>query len=215
MRSHRCTRQLAMQLAAKGFNTLRFDYFGTGDSEGNSLDSSVNQWQTDIGLAARELQDASGCNRIALFGIRTGALLAQQAWQSKQVQAQALISWDAPASGHDFMQLMRFHDQASDGHKNARRTRDAKLPSHADYELCGHAWHAKLAEGIEALPGLSPHKQQWVIQSSDCTSPVPAGATLLTATEPGRWQLTRWRSTPWLPSRDIGEITHALAQGLS
>ena len=41
MRSHRAFRQLANLLSRRGFHVFRFDYHGTGDSDGESTEASV------------------------------------------------------------------------------------------------------------------------------------------------------------------------------
>ena len=67
---------LANSLAREGFGVLRFDYGGTGDSSGDQMDVTLEQWDADMELAAAELKDMSGAAQISLVGLRFGAVLA-------------------------------------------------------------------------------------------------------------------------------------------
>lgn len=78
-RCHRALRQLAAQLARRGFHALRFDYHGSGDSEGESDMLSLAQCRRDIGSAITELKRRSAAPQVALVGMRLGATLAFQA----------------------------------------------------------------------------------------------------------------------------------------
>lgn len=76
IRAHRTLRKLATMLAEAGFHALRFDYFGHGDSSGESADGSVSGWVADVRAAADELKDLAGVHRVSLVGLRYGATLA-------------------------------------------------------------------------------------------------------------------------------------------
>jgi uncharacterized protein len=98
MRSHRALRQLAQQLARAGFHVLRFDYFGTGDSAGDGEDATVEQWLSDIDVAAAELRDASGARALALVGLRLGGALAAVAAGGRN-DVTELVLWDPVVHG--------------------------------------------------------------------------------------------------------------------
>ncbi len=44
IRVHRLLRLLAESLARKGIATLRFDYFGSGDSDGDDAEATLDDW---------------------------------------------------------------------------------------------------------------------------------------------------------------------------
>lgn len=70
---------LAEKLATQGFDVLRFDYHGTGDSPGSDADPErVEAWRASIIAAASELRRLSGVRAISLIGLRLGASLAAE-----------------------------------------------------------------------------------------------------------------------------------------
>jgi alpha-beta hydrolase superfamily lysophospholipase len=86
-------RHLAETLAQRGLPTLRFDYPGTGDSSGDeSLPASVAAWVLCIRQAMQLLRDLAGVEKIALVGLRMGALLASLAAEQGDVAALALLA---------------------------------------------------------------------------------------------------------------------------
>ncbi len=75
--AHRALREFAELLAVHGMAALRFDYAGTGDSEGECADGGlVSAWQRGIRLAVQELRAQVGDVPVALAGLRLGATLA-------------------------------------------------------------------------------------------------------------------------------------------
>ena len=55
--AHRTLRQLAVRLCGAGFHTLRFDFFGTGDSSGDMLDADLAGWEGDTESAVEGIKD--------------------------------------------------------------------------------------------------------------------------------------------------------------
>jgi exosortase A-associated hydrolase 2 len=74
--------RLARAVAEAGFPTLRFDYYGCGDSEGESIEATVRTQVEDIRLAAGWLVERTGVSAICLLGLRLGATLAACAAQA-------------------------------------------------------------------------------------------------------------------------------------
>src|SRR6478735_2507229 len=60
MRSHMALRKLAALLAREGLPVLRFDYYATGDSGGESREGSLAEWQHNIVTATDNLRACSG-----------------------------------------------------------------------------------------------------------------------------------------------------------
>ncbi len=93
---------LAQGLCANGFAVLRFDYRGTGDSTGKQCqDSAVDDYVESIRTAVGYLQ-ASGVERVALVGLRLGALLAATAVPSI-AGLDGLVLWDPVTDGRRYL----------------------------------------------------------------------------------------------------------------
>jgi uncharacterized protein len=92
--AHRTMRQLAVKLSASGFHTLRFDYFGTGDSGGEDSEANPAAAEADVQSAIEGIQDIVGVARVALIGLRLGATLAARAAMRHQESVEALVLWD-------------------------------------------------------------------------------------------------------------------------
>jgi pimeloyl-ACP methyl ester carboxylesterase len=74
---HHIWLNFAEELAAAGFPTLRFDYFGTGDSTGDDEDPGwVGAWSESVAAAVNWMKDQAGIKTVALVGLRLGATLA-------------------------------------------------------------------------------------------------------------------------------------------
>lgn len=103
LRAHRAMRRLANMLASGGWHTLRFDYFGTGDSAGDMHEADVPGWQKDIDWAIDEIKDTSGAAKVTLVGLRLGATLAASVAAKRASDIQSMVLWDPIVRGADFL----------------------------------------------------------------------------------------------------------------
>src|ERR1700722_5596148 len=92
--AHRTIRQLAVRLSTAGFHTLRFDFFGTGDSAGDLTDADLAGWETDVESAMEEIRDISGMAQITLIGLRLGATIAASVAARLSRKVDSLVLWD-------------------------------------------------------------------------------------------------------------------------
>ena len=106
MRSHWAFRQLASRLAAAGFDVLRFDYFGTGDSSGEPSQASPEMWIENIQDAGRELSRITRCPTLSIVGLRLGALLAAHAVK-REMSCKTLVQWDPIVEGSQYLSGVR------------------------------------------------------------------------------------------------------------
>ena len=75
--AHRSMRRFAEEASAAGFPSLRFDYDGTGDSAGHDGDPArLAAWVASVHQAVVALRSLGGVERVAILGVRLGALLA-------------------------------------------------------------------------------------------------------------------------------------------
>lgn len=115
IRCHRLFRVLADQLARAGFDVMRFDYHGTGESAGDDADGDLEYWYRDSLLAHAELLQRSRCLRVSWLGLRLGASIAAVASAACDYPLQHLLLWDPILDGGAYLQQMK------DAHINARR----------------------------------------------------------------------------------------------
>lgn len=71
--SHSVAVKAARSFAELGFAVMRFDLSGCGDSEGNMEDFTLADWQNDLKSAIRYLKDKAQVEKVALWGLRSGA----------------------------------------------------------------------------------------------------------------------------------------------
>ena len=103
LHAHKSMRQLAIRLAEAGVDSLRFDYYATGDSAGNDGDGDLAGWRKDILIAAEELTSLSGVTRVNLIGLRLGGALAAQATLDLRKKVDKLVLWDPITDGSAYM----------------------------------------------------------------------------------------------------------------
>lgn len=80
----------ARKLAKKGVASLRFDQYGSGNSEGDFLNSSFNDWCKTIEIIARRYLEKGF--HVSLFGQSMGASAAI-ATASRLPQLNSLVAW--------------------------------------------------------------------------------------------------------------------------
>jgi uncharacterized protein len=103
LHAHRAMRQLGTKLTRAGFHTLRFDYFGTGDSAGEMIEATLKGWEADIESAIDEVKDMTRVTRVAVIGLRLGATLAATVAAKRPEEVNALVLWDPVVSGEEYL----------------------------------------------------------------------------------------------------------------
>ena len=96
--------ELARRLVADGLPCLRFDYRGTGDSEGPFTDFTLVGAVADVGAAAALLRERAGVTRVGLLGLRLGASLAWRA-AVERGDVGRLVLWQPIVDGGLFHKL--------------------------------------------------------------------------------------------------------------
>ncbi len=149
IRTHWALRRLADQLAQAGSHVLRFDYFGNGDSAGESGEGNVERWQNDIRTAANELLELSGVRRISIVALRAGAALAAT---TNNLDASNLVLWDPVITGHTYLdELHGVYQTKLEAYNKIRSQRVEETPG----ELLGFPLPASMRSSIEQLDILS------------------------------------------------------------
>ncbi len=165
--------QLAERLAHAGFDVLRFDYHGTGDSAGGDADTGrVRAWIDSIRLAIQKLKQLAGISSISLFGVRMGATLAAHA-ASGLGGVESLVMWAPCLTGRAFSRELRAASVS-------RKGQESNLAPD-DIEAFGHLYTAETLQGLNTLDcqrlTSAPAKRIMVIGRDDMPSgegPLPA-----------------------------------------
>jgi pimeloyl-ACP methyl ester carboxylesterase len=108
-RSHFTLKRIATELARKGYDVLRFDYFGTGDSRGVIPSSPFDTWSRDIGDGIHEVRRLASCRQVSAITARFSASLAL-AWQHDLGK---YICWDPVFDGREYLKQMNETHSAS------------------------------------------------------------------------------------------------------
>ena len=101
--AHRTLRQLALKLSSAGFHTLRFDFYGTGDSGGEPTDTNLAGFEADLETAIEELTEITGLTKVTLVGLRLGAVIAATVAARLRGKIEALVLWDPIVSGPEYL----------------------------------------------------------------------------------------------------------------
>jgi uncharacterized protein len=99
--AHRSMRQLAARLSMSGYHTLRFDYFGTGDSDGEVSQADLAGCESDLEAAMETVKDIAGAAQVALIGLRAGANIAARVALRLPAEVEALVLWDPILTSED------------------------------------------------------------------------------------------------------------------
>ena len=97
---HQMFTKMARRAAAAGFASLRFDFRGRGDSEGDPLAASLATMISDAQAAARVLREEAGVGRICLVGDCSGGEVAFGAGV-KIAEADSMVLWSVPLIAAD------------------------------------------------------------------------------------------------------------------
>jgi pimeloyl-ACP methyl ester carboxylesterase len=100
----RSYRSLAARLARDGCHVLRFEYFGTGDSFGETDQASISRWTADVMAATDHVRSLQ--TTVALVGFRLGATLAATA-AAESGGVDRLVLWDPVIDGSAYSSILR------------------------------------------------------------------------------------------------------------
>jgi uncharacterized protein len=161
--AHRSMRQLAVKLSLCGFHTLRFDFYGTGDSDGDMAEADLDGWEADAQRAIEGIRDIVGNTRVTLIGMRLGANIAAAAALRQAETCDALVLWDPILSGEQYLHSLQERPGAN-------------IPDDSGgIEVDGFLLTSRMADGVKKV-NLRP------------TLSAPPCRTLMLVTEPAATQ---------------------------
>jgi uncharacterized protein len=188
LRAYRSLQQLAVRLAAAGFHTLRFDYFGCGDSAGEDHEGRLQRWRADIAAAIEEIEALSSSSRVALVGLRLGATLALS---TAGPSVQRLVLWDPVLDGRRYLaELAAAHEVWMREHA---RVREDQGPQPGPDQRLGFPLPPALRAEIEAVTPGDPRSARALLVNSEGGGPEPEWAAEVPAE---RLERTRVPGTP-------------------
>lgn len=104
--AHRLLVNFARLLARRGYSVLRFDYRGSGDSEGDFQDVTIETMISDTHAAVSTLKERIGSLRaVNLLGLRLGASVAALAAAAMD-QVKALVLWEPVVDGEAYARAL-------------------------------------------------------------------------------------------------------------
>lgn len=107
IRANRIFKQLAERVARAGASVLRFDYYGSGESDGDCGALDLDGMVRDAAVAHDELEAMSGARRFVWIGLGLGAAVALRAAEQLRVRLVQLILWDPVVNGADYLAELR------------------------------------------------------------------------------------------------------------
>ena len=170
IRTHRACQKLAVLLAKAGFHTLRFDYYGCGDSGGDFEDGDFNQWQIDINDAIDEIKLKCGLNKVSLVGLRLGASLLMKAAAARS-DVERMILWNPVLNGNACL------DEWIDLHQNFEESINHTMPKRQKSE------QLKVSEILGFPISNSLHEQLYQLELSSFQIASPKHLLLIENTE--------------------------------
>ena len=95
---------LSDAVSSLGTPIMRFDYYGTGDSYGDSFEITMDRWVADVEQAYEELRIRSGCRNITVLAVRFGAIIAGKSLG--KLNNINWVFWDPIVNGQEYYRNM-------------------------------------------------------------------------------------------------------------
>lgn len=102
LRSRRMLTEIAIRLADAGIPCLRFDFFGSGDSDGRGDCMDLASMREDIGTAVAALRASTDVGEVAALAFRGGAL-ALSSWLATGGDIERAVFWEPVVDGACWM----------------------------------------------------------------------------------------------------------------
>lgn len=210
IRCHRLYRQLAHALVAEGIAVLRFDYYGTGDSAGASVEVDWDRCVADTIVAANELRVRSGARQITAFGARLGGSIALAAARAGCLAG--LVAWDPVLDGSAY--VARLDDMQMALARDTQRFTRPRLTSEVAEQWLGFATSERLRQQLTELRFQPADVPMLVLDSLSATS-IADWQSLHADSKPR--VLALQPSTPWEDLRrlELAILSHPLIRAIT
>ena len=183
-KSRRMIAETSQRLCEAGLAVVLPDLFGTGDSEGEFRDATVERWIEDLSSACR-LAESRGRPVRAILAVRLGSALAAAAARAGAVPAVATSVWWQPVldGKRHLGQFLRLRVAAGSMRGDDPETVEGLRSRSAAGEtiaVAGYDLSPALVRGLEALvtDGLPPQvgALHWIefVREEGAAAPLPA-----------------------------------------
>ncbi len=150
----------ARVLASRGFDVLRFDYRGNGESSGRFEHTTIARWCEDAAFCAARLAAAVDGEAVILHGVRLGAVIAAELFASGV--GDGLLVWAPPVSAQALLMDTLRHNvvaqqlAATNAPRRVRAQLIAALETGELINVDGYFWTLELWAGAKRHPLLLP-----------------------------------------------------------
>lgn len=215
-RSRRMFACQARALAARGFGVATFDPFGTGDSEGDFAAADWKVWLADTKVVIEELY-TRGARTLGVLALRSGALLAMDAFRAASGRISHAVFWAPVIEGRTLVrQLLRLHAasfMSMERGGSVARSLEERLASGETVEIAGYAINPQLVNALQQLNlrelgSARPPPIDWV-EVTAADQPAPPASVRCTETLVGEGVRVRLNVVHDEPFWSLPEITIA------
>jgi pimeloyl-ACP methyl ester carboxylesterase len=209
IRCHRLYRQLAQALATEGVAALRFDYYGTGDSAGGSVDMDWLRCLADTATAANELRARAGVDRVLAFGARLGGSIALAS--AEQARFDGIVAWDPVLDGRAYVAHLDAMQSAL--YRDGQRFMVPRDAADAAAQWLGFAISDRFRQQLVDLHVERPTVPTLLLDSLSSDAPQAWGSFAADAAAVRCMQ----PSTPWNDPRrlEVAILSHPLIQAVT
>jgi pimeloyl-ACP methyl ester carboxylesterase len=149
--AHRAYLHWAELLSRHGYDCLRIDLPGSGESAGSPRDPKrLEAWSAAVGEAADWLRGETGCRRIVALGIGLGGMAAC-ASAAEGPAIDDLLLWSVPARGRTLLREMRAFASIADAEIKLPDGGDPPAAEDGSLEVAGFVLSADSVAALERL----------------------------------------------------------------
>ena len=182
-RSRRFVTEVASGLAAMGMPCLRFDFFGTGDSDGTGDQLDFASMHRDLDLANAVLRARTGVDAVVVLGWRAAALPLRD-WLRDRRPANLLVLWEPLADGQRWLADIEREDAIQRRQRPRPRPGVPRLTDPDDGQLMGFAASSRLRRDLAqtrlAADAHAPGIPTWAVLHPQAPSlPIEVARTFL------------------------------------